>query len=52
LDTEKTETKTIDEIIELLEREKPYFGKNGTEGGLTISGGEPTLQAKAVIALF
>lgn len=52
LETEKTESKTIKEIIDLLEREKPYFGKNGTEGGLTVSGGEPTLQAKAVTALF
>lgn len=52
LETEKTESKTIDEIIELLEKEKPYFGKNGSRGGLTVSGGEPTLQAKAVTALF
>jgi pyruvate formate lyase activating enzyme len=52
LETAKTETKTIDEIIELLEREKPYFGKNSTRGGLTVSGGEPTLQAKVITALF
>lgn len=51
-ETEKTEIKTIDEIIELLEREKPYFGKNGNSGGLTVSGGEPTLQAKTLISLF
>ena len=52
LETDKTETKTIREIIKLLEREKPYFGENGTRGGLTVSGGEPTLQAKGVLALF
>ena len=52
LETEKTESKTIDEIIELLEREKPYFGKNGSKGGLTVSGGEPTLQAKELTVLF
>jgi pyruvate formate lyase activating enzyme len=52
LETKKTETKTIKEIITLLEREKPYFGKNGSRGGLTVSGGEPTLQAKEVLALF
>lgn len=51
-ETNKTVLKTVDEIIELLEREKPYFGKNGTGGGLTISGGEPTVQAKAVTAVF
>lgn len=37
------------EIIKLLEEQKPYFS-NG--GGITISGGEPTLQAKALIELF
>ncbi|KUK56554.1 MAG: Pyruvate formate-lyase 1-activating enzyme [Bacteroidetes bacterium 38_7] len=52
LETAKTETKTVDELIELLEREKPYFGKNGHSGGLTVSGGEPTLQAKTITTLF
>lgn len=37
------------EIIKLLEEQKTYFS-NG--GGLTISGGEPTLQAKELIELF
>lgn len=37
------------EIIDLLNKEKTYFS-NG--GGLTISGGEPLLQAKDLIPLF
>lgn len=36
------------EIIEKLEKQKPYL-KNG--GGITFSGGEPTLQAKELIPL-
>lgn len=38
-----------DEIIDLLVRQEPYFASGG---GLTISGGEPTLQAKELISLF
>lgn len=37
------------DIIELLERERPYFGK---KGGLTVSGGEPLVQRHALIELF
>lgn len=37
------------EILELLDHQAPYF-LNG--GGLTVSGGEPTLQAKALVKLF
>jgi pyruvate formate lyase activating enzyme len=40
---------TISEIIDLLEDQKPYFG---SDGGLTVSGGEPGLQAKELIELF
>lgn len=36
------------EILEKLESQRPYF-KNG--GGITFSGGEPTLQAKKLIPL-
>lgn len=36
-------------ILDLLEEQRPYF-KNS--GGLTISGGEPLLQAKELIKLF
>lgn len=39
----------IDELIEKIVRCRPYFGANG---GVTISGGEPLLQAKALIKLF
>ncbi len=39
----------VSEIIELLKDQRPYFS-NG--GGLTVSGGEPTLQAKELIELF
>jgi len=38
-----------DEIVNLLERQRSYM-KNG--GGLTVSGGEPTLQIDGVIDLF
>jgi pyruvate formate lyase activating enzyme len=40
---------SVSEIIKLLEDQKPYFGN---EGGLTVSGGEPGLQAKDLIELF
>lgn len=37
-----------EEILRLAMNEKPFFGK---KGGVTFSGGEPTLQAKALIPL-
>lgn len=37
------------QIIELLKKEQPYFGK---KGGLTVSGGEPTMQAAGLLELF
>lgn len=40
---------SVDDVLKLLEKQKPYF-KNG--GGLTVSGGEPTLQAAALVELF
>jgi len=49
LETDKTKTVTIQEIMDLLQKEKSYFGELG---GLTVSGGEPTLQAKTLIELF
>lgn len=39
----------IDELFQLIMKSKSYFGK---KGGVTISGGEPLLQAKALIPLF
>ncbi len=38
-----------EEILELLEKQKPYFKDNG---GLTISGGESLLQRKGLLDLF
>lgn len=38
-----------DEIVRMALSEKPFFGKRG---GITFSGGEPTLQAQRLIPLF
>ncbi len=38
----------IDHIVDMAVSEKPFFGKRG---GVTFSGGEPTVQAKALIPL-
>jgi pyruvate formate lyase activating enzyme len=40
---------SIDEIVRMAVSEKAFFGK---KGGVTISGGEPTLQAEALKELF
>ncbi len=40
---------TVEELFTIIMKAKPYFGENG---GVTISGGEPLLQAKALIPLF
>lgn len=40
---------SVAEIIDLLEEQKPYFTGGG---GLTVSGGEPTLQTPELIKLF
>ncbi|MCU0388089.1 MAG: pyruvate formate-lyase-activating protein [Chitinophagaceae bacterium] len=40
---------TLDEIVQRAIEEKPFFGKRG---GVTISGGEPTLQRTMLIKLF
>lgn len=45
---ESKEYHTAD-ILDLLEKQRPYFKNNG---GLTVSGGEPTVQAEALIELF
>ena len=39
----------IEEIVRMAVSQKAFFGKRG---GITFSGGEPTLQAKALIPLF
>lgn len=38
-----------EEILQMAVSQKPFFGK---KGGITFSGGEPTLQAEALIPLF
>jgi len=38
-----------EEIVRMALSQKPFFGK---KGGITFSGGEPTLQAKALIPIF
>lgn len=38
-----------EEIVRMAVSQKPFFGKRG---GITFSGGEPTLQAKALVPLF
>lgn len=39
----------IDELVEMAKKLQPYFGK---KGGVTVSGGEPLLQSKAIIPFF
>lgn len=38
-----------EEILEMAVSQKPFYGKRG---GITFSGGEPTMQAEALIPLF
>ena len=40
---------TIEEILKIVRKVKPYYG---SKGGVTFSGGEPLLQAKALVPLF
>lgn len=40
---------STEQVLQLLEKQRTYF-RHG--GGLTVSGGEPTLQAEALIELF
>lgn len=44
-----TET-TLDELLSKILRSKPYF--ESSNGGVTVSGGEPLVQAKFVAQLF
>ena len=49
LNSESAKKVSTQEIIELLKKEKPYFGR---DGGLTVSGGEPTVQSTELKELF
>lgn len=49
-DTSEGKHVTIEDIIKEIEPYIPYYKNSG--GGLTVSGGEPTLQADFVAALF
>ena len=40
---------TCDDLIEKIKRYKPYYGETG---GVTLSGGEPLLQAEFVISFI
>ncbi len=40
---------SVSELVKMAEKQKPYFGATG---GVTVSGGEPTLQAKELAKLF
>lgn len=46
---EKANQITVDELVKRAVNMKPYFRKNG---GVTISGGEPLLQSKAILPFF
>jgi pyruvate formate lyase activating enzyme len=41
---------TVEELVEIVTRDKPFYDNSG--GGVTISGGEPTLQYNFLIALL
>jgi pyruvate formate lyase activating enzyme len=48
-DTQQGSELSLDEIVKMAIAQKAFFGKRG---GVTISGGEPTLQRVALITLF
>lgn len=47
--TDENQTMTADELLDKAERYREYWG---TEGGITVSGGEPLLQMDFLIELF
>ncbi|MDE5701389.1 MAG: pyruvate formate lyase-activating protein [Bacteroides sp.] len=49
IDTKGGTATPPEEILQMAISQKAFFGK---KGGITFSGGEPTLQAKALIPLF
>lgn len=49
LETGEMKLLSVEQILAILEKGRGYYGTNG---GLTVSGGEPTLQATELLALF
>jgi pyruvate formate lyase activating enzyme len=49
LETSAMKLLSVEQILALLGKGQSYYG---TDGGLTVSGGEPTLQAAELIKLF
>lgn len=41
---------TVDEVMEIVLRDRPYY--RNSEGGLTVSGGEPTMQMPFLLELL
>ena len=44
------EKKTVDEVLKVIEEDAPFYARSG--GGMTLSGGEPFLQADFALALL
>jgi pyruvate formate lyase activating enzyme len=40
---------SVDDVLQMARSQRPFFGK---KGGITVSGGEPLLQAKELIPVF
>ena len=49
IDTQGGQEYAIDDLVEKVLKMKPYFGE---KGGVTVSGGEPLLQAQNLIPFF
>jgi pyruvate formate lyase activating enzyme len=41
---------SVNEVVDIAEKDKPFYDTSG--GGITISGGEPTMQSKFLLALL
>ncbi|MFX0069951.1 MAG: glycyl-radical enzyme activating protein [Candidatus Hermodarchaeota archaeon] len=42
--------RTVEEVVNIAEKDKPFYDNSG--GGITISGGEPTLQSQFLLNLL
>lgn len=43
-------TMSVNEVVEIAEKDKPFYDTSG--GGITVSGGEPTMQLKFLLELL